>query len=124
EGVLVDTGDLELEVQVRPGGSAGGAHGTDEVALLDLLTLAHVDAAEVGVGGGGAVAVLDFDDVAVATLPACERDHAVSDRAHAGAGGGGEINPQVGLAPARNRVKPHAVAAADTGELQRRTQEL
>jgi hypothetical protein len=43
--------DAELEVQVRPGGPARGAHGTDGVALFHRLAILDVDAAQVGIHG-------------------------------------------------------------------------
>jgi hypothetical protein len=48
-GIAVDAVDAEFEVQVRAGGPAGGADGADGLALADLLALAHVDAAQVGI---------------------------------------------------------------------------
>src|SRR3954463_8758825 len=51
--------DAGLEVQVRPGGEAGGAARADRVALADGLAHVHVDARLVAVAGAERARVLD-----------------------------------------------------------------
>src|ERR1700688_4771306 len=59
-----------LVVQVRAGGASGRADLTDSVADAYLLPYLYADVREVAVAGGKAVAVVEFDHVAIPSLGA------------------------------------------------------
>src|SRR5262245_46561341 len=69
--------DAGLVVQVRAGGATSRADPADDLANVHRLADLDVDARQVSVAGREAAAVLDFDHVAVAALPAGERHRAV-----------------------------------------------
>src|SRR5258708_6183254 len=60
--------DAHLEVGVRPGRVAGGAHQADDLALLDRVAGVHRHRLEVSVEGEGVVVVGDDHVVAVADV--------------------------------------------------------
>ena len=120
--ILVLAAHAELEVQVRPGGPAGGADRADALALLDALSALDVDAAQVRIQRLRSLPCA-MHDVAVAVLPAGEVDDAVADRAHGGAGRRGVVDAVV-LPPAvEDRVHAHREAGGHARELDRRAQE-
>src|SRR5688500_3649498 len=58
----------DFEVEVGAGAVAGAADAAEELAPLDGVALADVEAAEVGVEGAGAVVVIDDGVDAVAAV--------------------------------------------------------
>src|SRR6478672_13079626 len=123
ERIVVHAVDAELEVQVRAGGPARGADRADALALLDALALAHVDAAQVGVGRGARAVVLDLHHVAVAVLHAGELDHAVADGAYRRAGGRGVVDAEVAAPFLQDRMHAQREAGGDARERERAGEE-
>src|SRR4051794_8205121 len=66
--------DADLEVQVRPGGAAGGADGSDARARSDARAAPDVGAGEGRVPGRAPRAVAEDDEQAVAVVEADEGD--------------------------------------------------
>src|SRR3954447_8684063 len=87
--------DRDLEVQVWAGGKAGRADPADRRARGHGAPGGDERAAEVGVGGAQAVAVVEHDGEAPAVVVAGERDAPVGGRGDRGAGGSGEVHPRV-----------------------------
>ena len=109
-------------MQVRAGGPTGGAHSANGLALGDTRAALHGNAAQVGIHGGVAAAVVDEHHVAKAALGAGEFDHAVTHAAHGSAGGRCVVHAQVGAPGLQNGVKAHLEAAAHARELHGRGQ--
>ena len=59
---------MHLQVKVRTGGVAGGAHIADDLSPLYIIAFRHREGILVAVPGGHAVAVIDNDQVAVAAV--------------------------------------------------------
>ena len=106
-GVDVDAIDAELKMQMGPCGPPCGAYGTDGLAFLHGLTLAHVDLAQVGVQGGMAIAVTHFDDIAITALDAGKCHHAITHGLGRCAGGGGVVQSPVRLLGLEDGVQTH-----------------
>src|SRR5207302_6581629 len=73
--------DSYFIVQVWPSRSTGRAHATDELAPVHSLSERDIKFREVSIPSGQASAVIDFDEPAIAVLPAgknhfapCSRD--------------------------------------------------
>ena len=111
--------NAEFEVQMWPGCPTRATDGTQALPLFGPLTLAHVDAAEVGVQGAAAAAVLDFHDVAVTTAPTREIDHAFADGAHRCAQRRAIVDAVVLTPGLHQRVHAHGEARGDARELHR-----
>jgi hypothetical protein len=60
----------EFEVKVWSGGATGRAYGRDDLASCDALSRLHIKTFAVGVPSLVAVAVVDNDDISVATAVA------------------------------------------------------
>ena len=87
---------------VGAGGPAGGAHKGDGLSLGDLVALLDQKFGAVGVIGGKAVAVVNFDQVAVGAFGSGP-DHLAAGRGgDGGAAGGGDVQPPVEILPAEN----------------------
>src|SRR5690349_1432294 len=86
EGVDVDAVDHDLEVEVGAGRGAGRADEGDQVAAADVVADLRDETRGVGVAAEVAEAVVDLDDVAVATLDAGEDDRAARGCVDLGAG--------------------------------------
>src|SRR3954452_11265795 len=87
--------DRDLEGQVWAGGEGGRADRADRRARGPGAPGGDERAAEVGVAGAQAVAVVEHDGEAPAVVVAGEGDEAVGGRGDRGAGGGGEVQPRV-----------------------------
>src|SRR3954469_4690129 len=92
--------DSHLEVEVRPGGVAGGADVADYLALGDLLAAADGDARLVAVCRRDPAAVVDHREVAVALHPAAVDDDAGRGRMDGRSGRRAEVDALVDRAPA------------------------
>src|SRR5690606_30775836 len=55
-----------FEVKMSAGRAAGRSHASDRLAARDLLAHARAETGEMGITGHDAVAMVDFDDLAVA----------------------------------------------------------
>src|SRR5687767_1283221 len=75
-GILRRAPEAHFEMQVRPGGAAGGADFADLLAALDQIALAHHDLRGMGVARHQVVAVIDVDHVAVLGMEPGENDDA------------------------------------------------
>src|SRR5690606_32366587 len=98
QGVDVGAVDLELVMQVWPGGKTGGADVADDLALLDRSAGANVlgEALHVGIERPVAGAVLDDHGVAVTALGTGEDHLAVPCRLDRRAAGRGVVHSLVG----------------------------
>src|SRR5690625_7538484 len=65
-----------------PGGTAGGAHQRNHLALFYHLPLSDQVDLVVAVAGDVAVAMADFDEIAIAAASARPGDHAGGDTDH------------------------------------------
>ncbi|THA57643.1 hypothetical protein E6R62_07320 [Streptomyces sp. A1136] len=112
-----------LEVEVRPGGVAGGAGAADALAPGDLLPGLHAEGGEVGVLGVPTVGVPDDHLVAVRPGPAGREDRAGADGLDAGAGRHREVDAGVvpaGPGGARDVVRRAHGGVDGGGEARRR----
>src|SRR5688500_10829563 len=100
----------DLEVHVRAGGTAGGTGLRDLATGANQVANAAQQARVVGVTGDVAVAVVDFDGVAVARTRAGKADHAVGDGQHRITDVGFEIDALVELVATADRVGTAAEA--------------
>src|SRR5580704_807066 len=76
EGVLGAAVDPHFIVQVRAGGTSGGAHGADLLTEHHMLADLDGDGREVGIAGLEPMAMVDLDRIAVARAHAGEGDDA------------------------------------------------
>src|SRR5204862_3514536 len=121
--VLLLAMDFHLEMQMRARRPARHADGADARALLDPLSAAHVDAAQVRIHGRAVVAVLDADNIAVTVLPTGKIDDSVADTAHRRAGGRAIVDTVVLFPGLQDRMRAHRPARGDARELPRAAQE-
>src|SRR3546814_1866739 len=98
------------------GGGAGSAGLGDLLAAAHQVTDLHAQPRVVRVAGDVAVAVVDFDHLAVARAPAREAVHAVGHGQHRVSGAGVEIDALVESAAAAERVGAAAVAGGRSEE--------
>ena len=81
--------DTRLIMQVRSGGAPGGADAADRLPDADILPNRDIELRQMAVAGGKTIAVIDFNELAIAAIPASLRDFACgrsADRvAHASA---------------------------------------
>ena len=80
----------------------------DLVPTLYSLPVSDVDLRIVAVAGDDSEAVVDLDDVAVASSRACERNDSISGSINWGSGVVGDVDTAVKSFAARERV--HAIA--------------
>src|SRR4051812_48054844 len=96
--------------------------------LADLDTRSRADPlgepAQVSIPRNVAVAMTQFEHVAVSTGPARPDDCCIADRAYGRSRRRGVVRPLVRLPSAEDRVVAIAERAGDAAELQRRAQEL
>ena len=107
DGVAVHA---RLVVQMRPGRAPGRADLADDLAGAHPLPDLDVIVGQMPVAGREPVAVVDLDHLAVAALPAGDRDVAVGGRAHRIAGLAAEIQAGVHRGRADERIDAHAEA--------------
>ena len=84
-----------LEVDVRTGRPAGGAHSGHRLALGDRVARLHQQLGAVGVVGLEAARVGEDHQVAISASLSGEGNHAVSGGVDGGAGGGGDVDAPV-----------------------------
>src|SRR5690606_38105402 len=99
-GVDLLSVDLDLEVQVRPGGEAERAHAGDLLAGHHTVALVDVQGLHVAVGGQHPVIGQDADPVAEPLRGAGVDDGAVGGGEDRGADGVGDVDATVETAPA------------------------
>ena len=78
-------------MEVRSGGHSGGTHCTDDLSLLDVLALLHLDAAHVGIAGCIWAWVVDLYELTVAPISTRMNDLAGSSGSNWRATGGAEV---------------------------------
>ena len=98
-------------MEVRAGHLARGAGFGYDVAHADALPAVHEYLGAVGIESLPVVLVLYYDVVAVARIPADERDGAVGKALDVGAAPDGEVGAVVELDLVVQRVQPVAKAA-------------
>lgn len=92
---------MDLKVQVGTRTPACAPHLPDLLPLKNLFTLSDKDPALVGIKAAGAVAMSDFNEVAVATItPASKRNPAVLDGYDGCASAVSDIDALVHASPA------------------------
>src|SRR5690606_24382135 len=84
---------IDLQMQVRSGGAAGGAHSRNLLALLDQITFLHHQLLGMSITGLVAVAVSDLDYVAIGTATSGVGNNAGADWMDRGAARSGEVQP-------------------------------
>src|SRR5690349_3767467 len=108
---------------MRAGGPTGCADSSDVSALLDPLSLRHIDFAQVRIDGRAIVVVADFDDIAIAVLPAGELDDSITDRPDRRSTRGAVVDTLVLLPGVDDRVHTHCESRCHARELHRARQE-
>src|SRR3546814_19570040 len=93
---------------MRARGSAGRAHPRKQLALLDQIAYFDIDGRRMRVAGNQAVAVTDFNQLAVARHITCLGHHATGSRMDRCAFGCGKIQTLVHGMTARYRLAPPA----------------
>ena len=101
---------VNFVVEMGAGGLAGVADQGDDIASLDLLSLADERLEQVRVVGLVVETVVDDDHVAEALSPAGEGDRAVAGSIDVGARGRGEVHAFMEAAGVVDRVHTPAVA--------------
>ena len=117
---------VEFEMQMRSGCSAGRTNITDDLSLGDSRPVADPfdKPIEMSVTGCVCGIVLDFHQFSVKTIPVCQRDYAITDRADRGTSFGGKVHPRMGHINLQNGVKAGvSKVRSDIGELQRESEE-
>ena len=126
EGIDVLLILVELEMQMRSGRSSGGADITDDLSLGDSRAVADPFGKPIEMGVTGCVCgiVLNFHRLAVNTIPVCERNYAITDRANRGTPFRGEVHPRMGHIDLQDGVKAGVrKVRRDIGELQWESEE-
>ena len=126
EGIDVLLIFIELEMEMRAGRSASGSDITDDLSLDDSRAVTDPFGKPLKMGVTGCVCgiVLDFHRLAVNTVPVCERNYAITDRADRGSSFGGEVHPRMGHINLQDGVKAGvSKVRSDVGELQRESEE-
>src|SRR6185312_4779803 len=100
--------DTRLVMQMGPGGAAGRADLADDLADVDDLADLDVDLREVAVPRREAVAVVDFDHIAVAAVAAGAGDAAARGGMHRLAGFTAHVEAGVHRRAMQERVHAHA----------------
>src|SRR5437879_4551811 len=95
-------------MQMRTGRAAGGADLADGLADRDALADLDVDLRHMTVAGRKSVAMVDFDHVAVAAIPAGSGDGAVGGDAHRIAFVTAQIDAGMDRRSPHERVHAHA----------------
>ena len=117
---------VELEMQMRAGCSASRTNITDDLSLGDSRAVADPFGKPIEMSVTGCVCgiVLNFHRLAVNTIPVCERDYTITDRADRGTSFGGKVHPGMGHINLQNGVKAGvSKVRSDIGELQRKSEE-
>ena len=96
--------DAQAEVEMGARRPARVSRGHDQLALLDALPLADMQLGAVAVGGAHPVAVVDDDVLAVDLVLGGADDATGARRGHGGAGGDGDVDALVELAPLQGWV--------------------
>src|SRR6478609_4817836 len=124
--VALHAADQHLEVEVRPRAEPRRADVRHGLADLDARSRADPlgEPAQVSIARNVAIAMPQFEHVAVSSGPARPDNCCIADRAHRSAGRRGVVRSLVRLPPAEDRVVPVAEGARAAAELQRRAQEL
>ena len=89
---------VELEMQMRAGCSAGGTNITDDLSFGDSGAVSDAFGKPIEMGIAGCVfgIMLDFDHFSVETIPVCERNYAIANRADRGTPFRSEVHPRMG----------------------------
>ena len=117
---------VELEMQMRAGGSAGGTDITDDLSLCDSRAVSDPFGKPIEMGVTGCVfgIVLDFYHFSVETVPVSERNDAITNRADRGTPFRGEVHSRMGDINLQDGVKAGvSKVRSDIGELQRESEE-
>src|SRR5690606_14399945 len=96
--------DMDLEVKVRPGRTAGAADSADDRAGIDLLPAAGVPSRHVRIASHHAIAMADLDHLAVTGLGTNESHRALSRRMDRRSDGAAEVEPGVHRRAAMERI--------------------
>src|SRR4029079_989629 len=109
-------------MQVRAGGHAGRADISDDLALLDFASRSHAgsETADMRIGAGVTVGVLDAHVIAVAAFGAGEFDDAVTGGIDRRSGRRGKILAAVHFRITENRMVTHAESRGDARTVDRR----
>jgi len=89
---------------MRTGAVPGAADAADDLAARDLLAWGDVDGREVSVERAKAVAVIDHDQLAIATKPSRIQHHPAKRRANRTPHRGGDVDTLMELAQSEDRV--------------------
>src|SRR5258708_40034417 len=110
---------------MRPGGHAGHPDKGDDIALPDPRPVMQAAGkpAEMTVGGGVFLIMLNLDVVAVARNPAGAGNDAVPGGVDGSPNHRSEIDAAMHAAIAEDRVEPHAEAGGQSGAVDRSTQQ-
>src|SRR5687768_8115775 len=100
----------DLEMQVRPGRTAGAADRADRLAGNDRFTDTRAERGHMGVARSNAVAMIDLDAIAIAGTPSNERDLAPGGSIDGGADRPLEIEPGMEGRAAREGIVAEAEA--------------
>src|SRR4030095_13594455 len=117
---------IELEMQMRPGYSAGGSDITDDLPLFNSRPVTHPFGKPLQMGVTGCVRgiVLDFDCLSVKTVPVSECNHAITDRPDGGAPFRGKVHPRMRHIHLKDGMKAGvSKVRSDVGEFQRKPEE-
>jgi hypothetical protein len=95
-GVNKTTLETDLEVKVRASGTTGTAGVPNGLPLVNILSADHVKAAQMGIQGMIAIAMVDHDHIAITTADTSRvDDHTAVGSIDWSPGASGNINTQV-----------------------------
>src|SRR4051812_23315986 len=95
-----------LEMHVGSGRAPSGTGLGDDIADADTLARLRDQGAVVGIARHVAVAMVDFDDIAIAVSLTREGDHALGDGGHGRTRGGSDVDTRVARAVATEWIGP------------------
>src|SRR5665213_1178653 len=111
--------DPDLIMEMAAGRAASRSHPRDQIAAMDPLTGGDEDRREMAVTRLDSLAVIEFDEVAVAIGPSGAIDDAVCRRIDRRADRAGEIDPGMHRGIAAERIAARAEAGGEHRALDR-----
>jgi len=108
--------DADFIVKVAAGRTARGAHQRDQIAALHAGVRLDENLGEVAVAGLNALAMIDFDEIAVAVSPFGTVDDAVGGGVDRGSHGAGEIDACMHRGTATEGVGTDTETAGEVGQ--------
>ena len=100
-------------MQMRPGRTPGRTHVSDQLAAGDARSWRHRKARQMAVAGLDALAMIEFDQIAISICPACTPDYAVGRGVDRRADRAGNVDTGMHCGTAPEGIAAHAKAAGE-----------